>query len=105
LTRETRIGDRLTVESSDRAADTISRWVALASSRGAATFALRRAATLRLDRRARRSCDCCGRRERFRSSTEMPLDGRAEAIVVGVAFPALVWLDRSILLQRPARAR
>ena len=27
----------------------------------------------------------------------IPLDGRAEAIVIGVVFPALWWLDRSIL--------
>ena len=34
----------------------------------------------------------------------MPLDGRAEAIVIGVVFPALWWLDRSILRRGTVRA-
>jgi hypothetical protein len=34
----------------------------------------------------------------------IPLDGRAEAIVIGVVFPALWWLDRSILGRTWARA-
>ena len=34
----------------------------------------------------------------------IPLDGRAEAVVVGVVFPALWWLDRSILERTSARA-
>jgi hypothetical protein len=33
----------------------------------------------------------------------IPLDGRTEAIVVGVVFPALWWLDRSILERTAAR--
>ena len=33
----------------------------------------------------------------------MPLDGRAEAIVIGVVFPALWWLDRSILQRTVTR--
>ncbi|MGH9144101.1 MAG: hypothetical protein ACRD2I_23435, partial [Vicinamibacterales bacterium] len=33
----------------------------------------------------------------------VPLDGRIEAIVVGVAFPALWWLDRSILTRTGPR--
>jgi hypothetical protein len=33
----------------------------------------------------------------------MPLDGRAEAIVIGVVFPALWWLDREMLTRTAAR--
>jgi hypothetical protein len=33
----------------------------------------------------------------------MPLDGRAEAIVIGVVFPVLWWLDRAILTRTGAR--
>jgi hypothetical protein len=34
----------------------------------------------------------------------VPLEGRAEAVVVGVAVPALLWLDRGFLRRRTARA-
>jgi hypothetical protein len=34
----------------------------------------------------------------------IPLDGRAEAVIVGVVFPMLWWLDRSILRRPAARA-
>src|SRR4051812_17671985 len=33
----------------------------------------------------------------------VPLDGRAEAIVIGMMIPALWWLDRSLLQRTPAR--
>jgi hypothetical protein len=34
----------------------------------------------------------------------MPLEGRAEAIVVGLVLPALIWLDKKFLQRRTARA-
>ena len=40
----------------------------------------------------------------FSAFDGIPLDGRAEAIVVGVVFPALWWLDRAILERTAARA-
>jgi hypothetical protein len=40
----------------------------------------------------------------FSTFDGIPLDGAAEAIVVGVVFPALWWLDRAILERTAARA-
>ena len=34
----------------------------------------------------------------------MPLEGRAEAVVVGLVLPALMWLDKGFLQRRTARA-